>query len=337
MSRHAAGDVADGDADAARPRRMATDRRKPALGLHQQVVSLHVRVGIARAIAGNIDGDQPPVFFAQCPGAEAGARGRARREVLDEHVGLRDQPVQKRGVPGILDVGDEALLAPVQPDEIGREPVDRRVVASREIALGAFDLDDARARVRETRRAIGRGDRLFEGNDEQAGERLHPAAHDRRASARFSARKRLGADMMLDALRIDARRLLADADGDQERLDDLMARAALPRHAMAFLASGTRPDRVCASPGLPRTAAPASWRRSAARRRGARRYRPAAPRYRPRSDRRSTRHNPPSRPRAAPRACGEILPNAVPRREAARPAADRFAPANPCSREGRLP
>ena len=62
---HAAGDVADRDADAARPRRMAGDRGKPAFRLHQQVIGLHVRIGIARAVAGDVDRDQPLVFLAQ--------------------------------------------------------------------------------------------------------------------------------------------------------------------------------------------------------------------------------------------------------------------------------
>ena len=80
--------------------------------------------------------------------------------------------MQERGIIRLLDVGDERLLAAIEPDEIGREAVHGFVVAAREIAFGALDLDDARPGVGEPRRTIGRGHRLFEGHDEDAVERL---------------------------------------------------------------------------------------------------------------------------------------------------------------------
>ena len=103
--------------------------------------------------------------------SEAGARRGAGCEVLDEHVGAREDAVQQRGIVGILDVGDQALLAAVEPDEIAGQALGGVVVAAGEIALGALDLDDARAGIGEAGAAIGRGDRLFQRDDQQPFER----------------------------------------------------------------------------------------------------------------------------------------------------------------------
>ena len=44
------------------------------------------------------------------------------------------------------------------------------VIAAREIAFRPLDLDDARAGISEPARAHRRGDRLFERDDEKAGQ-----------------------------------------------------------------------------------------------------------------------------------------------------------------------
>ena len=108
--------------------------------------------------------------LAQVVGAEARAGGRARRQVLDEHVGPRQDAMQQRRVVRLLDVGDQALLAAVEPDEIAGQALAAVVVAAREVALGALDLDHPRAGVGQAGTAIGRGDRLFERDDREAGE-----------------------------------------------------------------------------------------------------------------------------------------------------------------------
>ena len=118
MGGHAAGDVAGRDADAARAGGMAGDHRQAGFRLHQQVVRLHRGVVAGVAVARDVDGDQPRIALAQLVGAEARARGGAGREVLDEHVGPRQDAMQQRGVVRLLDVGDQALLAAVEPDEI---------------------------------------------------------------------------------------------------------------------------------------------------------------------------------------------------------------------------
>ena len=90
---HAAGDVAGGDADAARPGGMAGDRGKTGFGLDQKVVRLHRGVIADIAVAGDVDGDQTRVPGTQGVGAEAGAGGGTRGEILDEDVGAGQQAV----------------------------------------------------------------------------------------------------------------------------------------------------------------------------------------------------------------------------------------------------
>jgi hypothetical protein len=69
---------------------------------------------------------------------------------LHENVGLAEHGAQQLGVLGFLDVEDDRFLAAIQPDEIGALAMRHRIVTAREIAGGPFDLDHARARVRQT-------------------------------------------------------------------------------------------------------------------------------------------------------------------------------------------
>ena len=167
VSVHAAGDVADRDADAARPGGMAGDGCEPRLGLHQQVIGFHLGVGIALAVAGYVDGDQTRMRVAQSLRAKARPSGGARREVLDEHIGARQHGAQQGRVAPLLDVDDQTFLAPVEPDEIAREAVHRRVIAAREISLRPLKLDHPRPGVGEARGTVGRGDGLFQRDDKQ--------------------------------------------------------------------------------------------------------------------------------------------------------------------------
>jgi hypothetical protein len=88
-----------------------------------------------------------------------------------EDIGAREDAMQQRRVLRPLDVGGERFLAAVEPREVARHALGRAVVAAREVALRALDLDHARARVGEPARAIGRGDRLLEGEHGDARER----------------------------------------------------------------------------------------------------------------------------------------------------------------------
>src|SRR5882757_4816962 len=108
--------------------------------------------------------------LAQLIGAEARTRCGSRRQVLDEYVGPPENAMHQRDIVWSLDVGDQALLASIEPDEIAGQAPCRLVVAAREIALGPFDLDHASAGIGQTRTAIGRGHRLFEREDREAGQ-----------------------------------------------------------------------------------------------------------------------------------------------------------------------
>lgn len=57
------------------------------------------------AVARDVDGDQLLVGGAHGSRAEARAVGSTRRQVLDQHVGLGDQPVQQSEVILRLEVG----------------------------------------------------------------------------------------------------------------------------------------------------------------------------------------------------------------------------------------
>jgi hypothetical protein len=131
------------------------------------IVGLHVGIGVSSAIAGDVDRDQPRMALPQRLRAEAGARRRSGRQILDEDVRLPEDAVQEGRILGLLDIRDEALLAAVEPNEIARQPEDRRVIAAREIALGPLDLDDARPGIRQPRRTVGRGHSLFQAEHEK--------------------------------------------------------------------------------------------------------------------------------------------------------------------------
>ena len=188
--RHAGGDVADRDADAGRTFRIARHRGQAGLGLHQEVVGLQMREGAVVAIARNRAGDQPGEAFAQFRHVEAQPRDDARGEVLDEHVGLADQHRQALPVGRVLQVQPDRFLAPVQPHEIGALAMDETVVTAGEIALRPLDLQDPRPGIGQPSRHVGRGDRLLDGDDQDAGEIIvHGALRRFRAADRMRSHK----------------------------------------------------------------------------------------------------------------------------------------------------
>src|SRR6185295_10225302 len=87
---------------------------------------------------------------------EAHLRERARAEILDEDVALRDQLLQNRAPFGVLEVERDAFLVAVDAEEI-------RALAAKKwwspragvVAFARlFDLDHARAHVAEQHRAV---------------------------------------------------------------------------------------------------------------------------------------------------------------------------------------
>ncbi len=131
---HARGDVGDGNAGLGRLALRAGHREQAGLALHEQVVGLLLGVRAVRAIARDRAGDQPRVAPGQFIRAQAQPLGRPGGQVLHEHVGPAEQRVQHRPVRRVLYVELDALLAPVQPDEVTGLAVHGPVVAAGEVA-----------------------------------------------------------------------------------------------------------------------------------------------------------------------------------------------------------
>ena len=85
-----------------------------------------------------------------------------------QHVGARDQLFER--VAAVLggEIDHHGILAAVEPDEIAALAFCGGVIAAGEIALGAFDLDDMRAGIRQPGAAERCCDRLFDGDDDQS-------------------------------------------------------------------------------------------------------------------------------------------------------------------------
>ena len=163
----------------------AGDREEAGLALDEQVVGLLVAVGAVGAVAGDVADDDLRLHRGQPVEPEAEAGGRAGRQVLHHDVGLvQHQPFQRLGAVGVLDVQRHALLGAVGPDEVRGQPADPGVVAAGEVAgAGTLDLDHAGAEVGELAGGERRGDGVLEGDDGEAGERLHGHAPSRRRVA----------------------------------------------------------------------------------------------------------------------------------------------------------
>ena len=96
------------------------------------------------------------------------------RQVLQEHVGFRQQPVEHVPRRVLLDVEREALLGAIGPDEVRRQAFHRPVVAARGVAAArALDLDHARTELGELARGKRPGNHLLERDHGNALERPH--------------------------------------------------------------------------------------------------------------------------------------------------------------------
>ena len=167
MGVHAGRHVDQRDAHPARRLGPAGDGGEAAFRLDQKVVCLHVAIGPRFAVAADVATDQARIARAHLGAAYARARSRAGCQVLDEDVRPANHVAQDREIVGRLDVQLDRFLAPVEPDEIGALALGDGVVAAREVAARALDLDHPGARVGEPRRAKGRRHRRFERHDQQ--------------------------------------------------------------------------------------------------------------------------------------------------------------------------
>jgi hypothetical protein len=160
---HAGRDVGDRDSDLGGFLGCAGDAEQACLALDEQVIGLLAAVGTVGAVAGDRAVDQVRPAGAQGVGVQAEPFDGARDEVLHEHVGCVDEPLEQRAVGGVLDVELDALLAAVEPDEVAGLPVHGAVVVTSEVTDGgALDLDDPGAEVGELPGGEGCGDRLLE-------------------------------------------------------------------------------------------------------------------------------------------------------------------------------
>jgi hypothetical protein len=99
----------------------------------------------------------------------------AGAEILDHHIGLRQQRLQRLHVRGVLHVDGEAFLGAVDRVENGRVAADLRVTeieASRQIpSVRTLDLDHPGAKILQTQRTIGTRQELAHIDDDKAIER----------------------------------------------------------------------------------------------------------------------------------------------------------------------
>lgn len=150
--RHVAGEVVHHrDAHAGRARGgVAVDAHHPAQGLQHGVVAGQAAQRPVGAEAGHAAVHEARVGRGQrLLVAQAPAIHGAGQEVLDEHVGALQQPVQHLLPAGRGQVQADGALAPVEGREVGRVAVqvERRAELAGLVPAGRLHLDDLRAMV----------------------------------------------------------------------------------------------------------------------------------------------------------------------------------------------
>src|SRR5262249_4583883 len=117
-------------------------------------------------VSGDAADDETRVARAERCGRKTEPLARAGAEILDEHVGAREQPIQDRPRLRMLQIERQRLLRSIQPDEVARQPLHPPVVRPGEAgAAGTLVLDRACAEVGELPRSERSGDRLFDRDD----------------------------------------------------------------------------------------------------------------------------------------------------------------------------
>jgi hypothetical protein len=90
---------------------------------------------------------------------------------LDNHVAPPDQFIEDLDRGRLLEIERERFLAPVEPDEVGGEPVDGGVVVAGEIAAARpLDLDYPRSEIAQMAGAERPRHRLLQREHGDAGQ-----------------------------------------------------------------------------------------------------------------------------------------------------------------------
>ena len=157
-----------------RPVGIARQIREPAEGIADAPEPRPRAVGAGLAEAGDAHHHQLVVLLLEDVPAEAPFLQRARLEVLDEDIGLRDQPLQDLGALGLPQVEGGRLLvaALLQPGERVAALRDGAELAQGVADLRQLDLDDLGAELRELGRAEGAGKKARHVDDADALQRL---------------------------------------------------------------------------------------------------------------------------------------------------------------------
>jgi hypothetical protein len=105
-------------------------------------------------------------------GVETEPVDRSRRQVVHEDIRAGEQPLDDAARGRLLEIERQRLLRAIEPDEIAGQPLDGGVVVTGEIAaLGALDLDHARAEIGELARRERRRHGLLDRHDDDPVER----------------------------------------------------------------------------------------------------------------------------------------------------------------------
>ena len=178
---HARDDVDDGDAQAIRRAVGGTgDAHQAALGLHHRVVAGFFASGAGLAVARDRAVDDAWVARPHRRGVELKRVERAGAEVLDHHVGLRQQLLDHIERARPLEVDGHAFLVAVHAQEVRALVAEERrpPAAGVVTAAGMFQLDDAGAEVAERHGAVRTREHPGEVEHGEAVKRSHecPAA-----------------------------------------------------------------------------------------------------------------------------------------------------------------
>ena len=121
------------------------------------------------AVAGDRAVDQFRIERVQRSVIELQPPHHAGTKILDQHVGVRDQPANGFDPLRRFQIEHQAVLADIELAEGGAAIIAHRRAGPHRLAFGGFDLDDFGAHIGEHARAVRAGDRGRKIDNAQAG------------------------------------------------------------------------------------------------------------------------------------------------------------------------